>query len=159
MTKARIREIRQASAANSAHAAIIAELLTEVEQFQRRTRRGIDLAENPFDGCTCSTGPVGATQCKMHNPELPLAAKANPAKKARGTREEIIAYATDLGLIERDALWFFEKMTENEWRVGKQPVKDWRGRMRTWKLGEFFPSQKTNGQKPTAPQGPARCIL
>lgn len=40
MTKARIRSIREASAKNSAHQAIIAELIAEVESLQAFTRRG-----------------------------------------------------------------------------------------------------------------------
>lgn len=142
MTKTRIRQIRETSRSNSAHQAIIAELLEVVESFNRRARRGEDLSA-PAE-------------------ELPLAAKVNPAKKARGTKEEILAYVKEQGLTENDGLWFWEKMMENDWKVGKQPVKCYKGRIRTWKLGSFFPSQKQNNghsANPGASTGPARCIL
>jgi hypothetical protein len=140
MTKARLRDIKAASRANSAHQQAINELLATVEELQARTRRGEDISQPPE--------------------ELPLAAKVNTKKSARGTQEEILAYAAELNLTTNDAIWFFEKMDENEWKVGNQPVKSWKGRMRTWKAGFFFPSQKvyaTDGPKP--PTGPARCTL
>lgn len=142
VTKTRIREIRAASKANSAHTAIIAELLDCITELQSRTRRGEDLSQ-PSE-------------------ELPLAAKVNPAKKARGTFEEILAYARELELSPMDAEWFWEKMQENDWKVGKDPVKDWKGRVRQWKLLSAFPSQKqSNGQHgaPARSSGPARCNL
>lgn len=141
MTKHRIREIRAASKANSAHTAIIAEMISEIEAYQVRARRGEDLSK-----------PAG---------EL-ISATENPKKKARGTKEEIRVYAIELKLTATDAEWFFEKMTENDWKVSKQPVKDWKGRMRTWNLGQFFPSQKQQPQRngtPVRSTGPATCIL
>lgn len=47
MTKARIRAIREASKANSAHKAIIAELLKELEYWQKRARAGQELTDQP----------------------------------------------------------------------------------------------------------------
>lgn len=155
MTKARIREIRaQAKALYSkapspqaftesnmlTTAAMLTECLLDIEAFNRRARRGEDLSQPPE--------------------ELPLAARTNPTKKARGTREEIGAYALEIGLTDDDAEWFWLKMVENDWKVGKQPVKDWKARMRQWSIMKIFPSQK-NAPKtpPPAATGPARCTL
>lgn len=149
MTKTRIREIRATSKANSAHTGIISELLACIEELQSRTRRGEDISQPE---------------------ELQLAAKVNPAKKARGTRQEVFEYAKEIGLTPLDALWFWEKITEGEkegetdkpWKVGKSIVKDWKGRVRQWKLLCAFPSQKQNGGQHGAPArsvGPAKCVL
>lgn len=149
MTKTRIREIRFAATKCGQNyleslESMIVECLNCITELQSRTRRGEPI-EQPE--------------------ELPLAAKVNPAKKARGTQAEILEYVADLDLTEDDAIWFFEKMTENEWKVGKHPVKDWRGRVRTWRAGKFFPSQKANGtgnsqhRAPARSVGPARCNL
>lgn len=63
MTKARIREIRETSAKNSAHAAIINELLETIERLQSYTRRGEEPTPEPE--------------------ALPHAAKGKPEKDAR----------------------------------------------------------------------------
>lgn len=145
MTKTRIREVRAASKANSAHTAIIAELLDCITELQSRTRRGEDISQ--------------AAE------ELPLAAKVNPAKKARGTQAEMEAFVEELGLPKDDGEYFFHKMEATEWKVGGKPIKDWRAQVRSWKAGKFFPSQKANGTgngqhgAPARSVGPARCNL
>lgn len=142
MTKSALREIKTALRGSRVTPQMVESLIATVEELQARTRRGESLS-----------GPAE---------ELPLAAKVNPAKKARGTQEEILTYAAELSLTANDATWFFEKMMENDWKVGKQPVKCWKGRMRTWKAGDFFPSQKQQQPRngaPQAPRGPAQCVL
>lgn len=140
MTKARIREIRAASRANSAHQQAINELIATVEELQARTRRGEDLSQPPE--------------------ELPLAAKVNPASKARANQSEMEAFAKELKLPTEDGEYFYHKMIATDWKVGGKPIKDWRAQMRSWNAGRFFPSQKQNGSaQPQKPTGPARCTL
>lgn len=122
-------------------AMMLTECLDTIEDFNRRARRGEDLSTPPE--------------------ELPLAAKVNEKKKARGEQIDIVDYCNEIGLSDDDAEWFWLKMNENDWTVGagkqKQQVKDWRARVRQWKLMNIFPSQK-NGAT-AAPAGPSRCIL
>lgn len=147
MTKARIREIRAyqkvirgpLQAGGGIAAKIIEELLAEVEEFNRRARRGEDLSTDAQ--------------------ELPLAAKVNPPKKAKGEQIDIVDYANEIGLSDDDAEWFWLKMNENDWKVGKQPVKDWKARMRQWKLMQIFPSQKNQPRPAAQHSGPVRTSL
>src|SRR6185312_6500780 len=134
MTKSRIREIRAISKANSAHFSIINELLAEIEAYQVRARRGEDLSN-----------PAG---------EL-IAAPTNPKKKARGTIEEFRAFAIEIELPPSDGESMFLRLDETGWK----DVKDWRARMRRWKLDGYHPSQKNqqprNGH-PVRSVGPAK---
>lgn len=143
MTKARIRAIREASKANSAHKAIIEELLDEVESFQARTRRGESLSEPKVE-------------------ELPLAANVNPKKKARGTQSEMESFAIEIELPSSDGEYFFHKMQSTDWKVGGKPIKDWKATIRAWKAAGYLPSQKQQQTRNGAhqpQQRPAQCRL
>lgn len=143
MTKARIRAILHAVKLNSAHTAIIHELVAEVESFQARTRRGESLSDPKSE-------------------ELPLAANVNPKKKARGSQSEMEAFAIEIELPASDGEYFFHKMQSTDWKVGGKPIKDWKATIRAWKAGGYLPSQKQqprNGSSHHPQQGPAQCRL
>lgn len=124
---------------------MVNELIAELESFQARARRGESLS-TPSE-------------------ELPLAAKVNPTKKARGTQAEMEGFAKEIGLEYTDGEYFFHKMESTEWKVGGKPVKDWRATIRAWKAAGYLPSQKQQQQQqarsaaPAPRQGPAQCVL
>lgn len=55
------------------------------------------------------------------------------------TIAEIQAYIMEKGY-DVDALHFFDYYESNGWRVGKNPMKDWKAAVRTW--------EKRDGRKP-----------
>lgn len=127
MTKARIRAIRR----ESNNHPLIEECLLEIERLQ-------------FPEPVLDDDPA---------PELPLAAKTNPAKKARGTKEEFEAFAKSIGLPASDGEAIFWKLVASDWKNGRQPVKDWKAMIRQWKASLWMPSQK--GQKSNGSNGHA----
>lgn len=62
--------------------------------------------------------------------------------KAKGTLEELQAYAVEIGLPASDGEFMFNKLEGNGWMNGKNPVKDWKAVIRTWKSAKWLPSQK-----------------
>lgn len=74
-----------------------------------------------------------------------------PARKskARGTLEELKAYAVEIGHPASDGEACFHKWEGNGWINGKASIKDWRSTMRSWKLQGYLTSQS---HKP-APSG------
>ena len=63
------------------------------------------------------------------------------------TRDEVKAYCRERGN-HVDADRFFDYYTSNGWRVGKNPMKDWRATVRTW--------ERADGQKQTVTLLPAQ---
>ena len=61
---------------------------------------------------------------------------------ARGTKEELVAYAIELGLQASDGDFMFENWSANGWKNGNAASKDWKAGMRKWKQGGWMPSQK-----------------
>lgn len=91
--------------------------------------------------------PGATTQPEL----LPPAAKPDPKKKARGTIEELKAFAKSLGLLEIDGEAMFWKFEATGWMNGRTPVKNWQAVIRQWKSSGWHPSQKapakTNGHR------------
>jgi hypothetical protein len=63
--------------------------------------------------------------------------------KARGTIQELSAFALEIGLAESDGENCFCKWESTGWKG----IKDWRMKMRTWKHEGFHASQKTGSNK------------
>jgi hypothetical protein len=83
----------------------------------------------------------------IESPTKPKAKREIPKideSKARGTIEEVVAYAVQIGLTKSDGEYMFAKWDENDWtkNEGKEKIKDWRKTLVTWKAGGFMPSQK-----------------
>ena len=57
------------------------------------------------------------------------------AKQIPPLREDMDAYAQEIGLVPEEVDAFVDHFTANGWRVGRggQPMKDWKAAMRTWK--------------------------
>jgi hypothetical protein len=62
--------------------------------------------------------------------------------KARGTLEELTAYAVKIGLPESDGESMFLRFEENGWMNGRSKVKCWQSSMKRWKHEGWHPSQK-----------------
>lgn len=141
MTKARIMEIRQRAKAGMipelVAASMIADLLAEIEDLQRRTRAGSHIA----------------------TPEvLPLAVELKPKQKARGTQSEFETYAVDKGFPKSDGEFLYLHFEEKGWKN----VKDWKAGFRKWATAGWIPSQKAPQNAQQGPQQrkkPAVCIL
>ena len=46
---------------------------------------------------------------------------------------QVIAYGTEISLQQSECEKFFDYYTANGWRVGKNPMKDWKSAVRNWK--------------------------
>jgi len=77
--------------------------------------------------------------------------KGVPKGKTKASSlDEVKAYAKTQGIGDRDAAWFFDKCEGNGWTNGGRPIKDWRATLRSWKNGNYLPSQKVTkaGDRP-----------
>ena len=69
-----------------------------------------------------------------------------PQKRfVKPTLEEVQAYCQERNK-GVDAQKWFDYYTSNGWKVGKNPMKDWRAAVRTWERGESGAKNKCNGQ-------------
>lgn len=111
--------------------------------------------------CIPFTSPVNAVHPNRKEPEeeqeeepeappFRLDAQKPKARKDRGTLEEFRAFAVEIGLPAEDGESRFYGLESNGWRAGKNPVKDWKASMRTWKINGWHPSQKNGGMESEA---------
>jgi hypothetical protein len=70
------------------------------------------------------------------------AREENPPSKARGTRDEFVTYAQEIGLPKTDGEFLHDHFLESGWKRGKEPIKDWKAAMRKWQSAKWLPSQK-----------------
>ena len=54
-------------------------------------------------------------------------------KFIRPTASEVNEYAKEIGFISLDSSYFLDHYESNGWLVGKNPMKDWKAAIRTWK--------------------------
>jgi hypothetical protein len=54
-------------------------------------------------------------------------------KFIRPTAIEVNDYAKEIGFISLDSSYFLDHYDSNGWLVGKNPMKDWKAAVRTWK--------------------------
>ena len=77
--------------------------------------------------------------------------------KARGTLDDLRKFAVnDLGIPPEDGECMFNHWESNGWRIGSNPVKDWRAGMRKYKSQGWLPSLRGKSplqlsSKPTPP--------
>lgn len=79
---------------------------------------------------------------------------ARKKTKAKGTLEEIKAYAVELGMPPEDGEDCFDRWQGSGWKNAGKPIADWRATMRTWKRRGFLASQNGNVGAPSLPHGP-----
>lgn len=79
---------------------------------------------------------------------MPQASK--PAGRP-GSVEEVAAYAAALSLHKSEAEKFWDFYVSNGWKVGKNPMKDWRAALRNWQRngGTFTRTSKPTERKET----------
>ena len=70
--------------------------------------------------------------------------------KARGSMDELKAYAVGLGMPASDGESMFDHWESNGWRNGSSASKDWQAGMRKWKSQGWLPSQKTAAKQQPA---------
>lgn len=88
-------------------------------------------------------GVIPQSQSQSQSSESKEEADASlKTNRARGVREDVVAYIVNRGLPQTDGEWFFDKMLASGWKNGGEPVKDWQATVRTWQTCGFFPSQK-----------------
>ena len=120
---------------------------------------------------------VKASKAKESKPikKTPVGEKKNASRFSAPTVDEVRAYAQEKGF-SIDPEHFVDYYTSNGWRVGRNPMKDWRATVRTWAsrdraqtpvqgaqslgVGEFINSKGirtygTSGQ-PVPPEAPPR---
>lgn len=71
---------------------------------------------------------------------LPPMPKPN---KARGTLDDLQAFAVEIGLPASDGEAMFYRLEADGWKRGTQPLKCWRSHMRNYKSRGIHPSQQT----------------
>lgn len=60
----------------------------------------------------------------------------------RTTLEEAKAYCLEIGLLESDGQWFFDKCEGCGWKNNGKAIVDWKATVRAWKGISIFPGQK-----------------
>lgn len=75
--------------------------------------------------------------------------KKKPSK-AKGTLDELKAYAVKRGLPESDGQTMFDTWESNGWKRGANPIKDWKAAFRSWQGSGYLPSQKTKTSNGTS---------
>ena len=70
-------------------------------------------------------------------------------KFLKPTASEINDYAKEIGFTSLDESYFLDHYESNGWLVGKNPMKDWKAAVRTWKRNssKFTTNQDTNNTK------------
>lgn len=58
-------------------------------------------------------------------------------KEAKPTFEEVVAYFQERNSTEAEAQKYFDHYTANGWKVGKNPMKDWKAAARNWLNSEY----------------------
>ena len=67
----------------------------------------------------------------------------NSSDKHHPTLEEVKAYCKERGNKVDPERWF-DYYTSNGWKVGKNPMKDWKAAVRTWERGEAQKAKNRN---------------
>ena len=86
------------------------------------------------------SNPIQSESNTNPNPSVGDAPAAPRTRFQKPTLEEIQAYCQERGN-SVDAQRFFDYYTANGWKVGKNPMKDWKATVRTWERSD---SQKGN---------------
>lgn len=69
-----------------------------------------------------------------------LASFSDVKNKKKGTLEEVVEYARELGLPRSDGEFLFDYWESNGWKLKNQPIADWRAALRTRKRNKWLPS-------------------
>ena len=95
------------------------------------------------DGVTASNAPQTPCNTEIEK-EIEKKNKADKPARARFTKptiEEVQAYCRERGN-SVDANRFIDYYEANGWKVGKNPMSDWRAAIRTWEKNAYSTPQK-----------------
>lgn len=70
---------------------------------------------------------------RINSDEQPKAEAPKRVVFQKPTLQEMINYGTEIGLDGEECEACYDHYEGNGWRVGKNPMKDWRAAMRNWK--------------------------
>ena len=83
-------------------------------------------------------------QSKVKSKENPKGEKKTASRFSAPTVDEVRAYAQEKGY-NVDAEHFVDYYTSNGWRVGRNPMKDWKATVRTWASRDRAQNAATQG--------------
>lgn len=119
---------------NPAHKGVIQKI--QKYGLQNILSEGVKPQESPFKGASeYQESPVK---------EAPKPAKIKGKAFQRPTLEEVTAYCDERGNLVSPQSWI-DFYTSNGWKVGKNPMKDWKAAVRTWERNGI--NNITNGRK------------
>ncbi|HEY5745011.1 MAG TPA: hypothetical protein VIU12_02950 [Chryseolinea sp.] len=107
------------------------------------------LKQNPTPSSSSSSSSSNTEEDPQADLILPTSKHPKPSK-AKGTEDEIKAFAVEIGLPVSDGEYMFQHWESIGWKRGNSPILSWRAAMRAWKKGNYFPSQKDKSN-PSAP--------
>lgn len=130
---------------NPAHRQIIGLLKAQIERFA-----GVEEFEEfvaPYKGLLRGSerglaSPIGIGIGKGIGKEKKGSEEGKENKGRAKSPEEVHEFFLSLGLTKEDGEWFWHKCEANGWKNGIRPILDWRATVRSWKAGQFIPSQK-----------------
>lgn len=111
------------------------------KERMRRYRARLKSEQNVTDGdvtlrnvtCVTTEEKRGEEKRGEYNPPTPL--KKGGGRKAvfsRPTQDEVFDYGKEIRLPKPQAEAFMDYHDSKGWKVGSQPMKDWKAAMRTW---------------------------
>ena len=145
----------------------------ELVDFHQRMRqmkskfppREVDML--PTDNCQSIDGQLTALnpnpKQKERNPLTPLqgevAAQAPQRAKSRAgppNLEDLVSFCSGLGLPRTDAEYYDDHWKANGYRIGSNPVRDWKAVIRNHKRHGWLPSQQKTNNPGRSPPKQAR---
>ena len=87
-------------------------------------------------------------KCEMRNEKCEKVKDKREGRMTRPTLEELRAFCKDHKL-KTDPEAFFAYYESNGWKVGKNPMKDWKAALRTWEKRETARSGTSKARKPS----------
>lgn len=119
---------------NPAHKGVLQKI--EKYNLQSILTEGIKPLESPFKG---AFKPLESPE-----KEDPKPIKTKGKAFQRPTLEEVANYCEERGNLVNPQSWI-DFYTSNGWKVGKNPMKDWKASVRTWERNGI--NNSTNGKK------------
>ena len=82
-------------------------------------------------------------------PHAPHESPPNHKNFVRPSLDEVAAYCSERGN-SIDARKWFDHYTANGWKVGRNPMKDWKAAVRTWERTQLQSAKQTKAEKTAA---------
>lgn len=85
-----------------------------------------------YDVPTSANADIGES-APISNTKLNSKLYIKKTKFIKPTANEVNSYAKEIGFTSLDGCYFIDHYDSNGWLVGKNPMKDWKAAVRTWK--------------------------